>query len=47
CTEAGMFAIRAERTTVTQSDFVSAIDKVSADFQRPHHLPPTYGTMFA
>jgi len=47
CTEAGMFAIRAERTTVTQADFASAIDKVSADFQRPHHLPSSFGTMFA
>ncbi|MDD1634094.1 MAG: proteasome-activating nucleotidase [Methanomicrobiales archaeon] len=47
CTEAGMFAIRAERTTVTQADFVSAIEKVSADFQRPHHLPTSFGTMFA
>ena len=47
CTEAGMFAIRAERTTVTQADFVLAIEKVSADFQRPHHLPTSFGTMFA
>ncbi|MDD1657226.1 MAG: proteasome-activating nucleotidase [Methanomicrobiales archaeon] len=46
CTEAGMFAIRAERTTVTQADFVSAIEKVSTDFQR-HHLPTSFGAMFA
>ena len=46
CTEAGMFAIRAERTTVTLPDFLSAIAKVSIDFQR-HHLPTSFGAMFA
>ncbi|MBN2733309.1 MAG: proteasome-activating nucleotidase [Methanomicrobiaceae archaeon] len=31
CTEAGMFAIRSERETVTVADFVKAIDKVGID----------------
>jgi len=31
CTEAGMFAIRDERTTVTEADFRQAWDKVQAD----------------
>ena len=35
CTEAGMFAIRAERSSVFQSDFIKAIDKVSFDIS--HH----------
>ncbi len=35
CTEAGMFAIRAERSSIFQSDFIKAIDKVSFDIS--HH----------
>lgn len=35
CTEAGMFAIRAQRTKVYQSDFIKAIDKVTLDLS--HH----------
>jgi proteasome regulatory subunit len=31
CTEAGYFAIRNDRTTVTEADFIKAIDKVSED----------------
>ena len=46
CTEAGMFAIRADRDTVTHEHFIKAIEKVTLDFQR-HHLGPSYGAMFA
>ncbi|MDD1662890.1 MAG: proteasome-activating nucleotidase [Methanomicrobiales archaeon] len=46
CTEAGMFAIRADRTTVTQPDFMAAIEKVSTDFNK-HQLTTSYGAMFA
>ena len=28
CTEAGMFAIREERSTVTVNDFLDAVDKI-------------------
>jgi proteasome regulatory subunit len=46
CTEAGMFAIRSDRTTVTQQDFMAAIEKVSVDFSK-HQLTTSYGAMFA
>jgi proteasome regulatory subunit len=46
CTEAGMFAIRSDRTVVTQQDFMAAIEKVSIDFNK-HQLSTSYGAMFA
>jgi proteasome regulatory subunit len=46
CTEAGMFAIRADRNKVSQEDFLKAIDKVTLDFYR-HHLGSSFGAMFA
>ena len=35
CTEAGMFAIRARRKTVTEKDFLDAVNKVRS----PHSIP--------
>ncbi|MBN1195618.1 MAG: proteasome-activating nucleotidase [Methanomicrobiaceae archaeon] len=46
CTEAGMYAIREERDTVTHNDFIKAIRKVSLDFNR-HHLGTEDGAMYA
>ncbi|MCX6691947.1 MAG: proteasome-activating nucleotidase [Methanoregula sp.] len=46
CMEAGMFAIRKERTSITQQDFLSAIEKVAADFNR-NRLVDVEGAMFA
>ncbi|HDR73148.1 MAG TPA: AAA family ATPase [Methanoculleus sp.] len=46
CTEAGMYAIRADREVVTQDDFLRAIEKVGLDFNR-NHLGTTFGAMFA
>ncbi len=46
CMEAGMFAIRSEHETVTQDDFMKAIDKLSLDFDK-HHINTSYGAMFA
>ncbi len=46
CMEAGMFAIRMEHDTVTQDDFMKAIDKLAADFDK-HHINTSYGAMFA
>ncbi|MDI9646480.1 MAG: proteasome-activating nucleotidase [Archaeoglobales archaeon] len=43
CTEAGMFAIREERTSVTMLDFMKAIDKV---LRRSHPIPDLKGVMF-
>ncbi len=43
CTEAGMFAIREERTLVTMMDFIKAIDKV---LKRSSPLPDLKGVMF-
>ncbi len=43
CTEAGMFAIREERTKVTMMDFIKAIDKV---LKRSSPLPDLKGVMF-
>jgi proteasome regulatory subunit len=34
CMEAGMFAIRKERGSITQDDFLAAIAKVGLDFNR-------------
>jgi proteasome regulatory subunit len=34
CMEAGMFAIRKERPTITQEDFLAAITKIHLDFNR-------------
>ncbi|WRX30296.1 ATPase [Theobroma cacao] len=34
CTEAGMFAIRARRMTVTEKDFLDAINKVLKGYQK-------------
>jgi proteasome regulatory subunit len=34
CMEAGMFAIRKERPTIMQDDFIAAIAKVGLDFHR-------------
>ena len=46
CMEAGMFAIRKERTSITQKDFLSAIEKVALDFNR-NRLVDVEGAMFA
>jgi proteasome regulatory subunit len=46
CMEAGMFAIRGERTVVTNDDFGQALLKVMADFER-QPLKNTVGEMFA
>jgi proteasome regulatory subunit len=45
CMEAGMFAIRKERPTINQDDFLAAIEKVRLDFNRG--LPGGEGVMFA
>ena len=34
CTEAGMFAIRARRKTVTEKDFLEAVNKVIKGYQK-------------
>lgn len=34
CTEAGMFAIRARRKTVTEKDFLDAVNKVIKGYQK-------------
>jgi proteasome regulatory subunit len=45
CMEAGMFAIRKERPTITQEDFLAAIAKIRLDFNRgPGEVE---GAMFA
>jgi proteasome regulatory subunit len=46
CMEAGMFAIRKERASITHQDFLSAIEKVTTDFNR-HHMIDVEGAMFA
>ncbi len=45
CMEAGMYAIRNERTAITSEDFLQAIEKVRIDFSRTH--PDVEGRMFA
>jgi proteasome regulatory subunit len=45
CMEAGMFAIRNERPSIIQGDFLAAIEKVRLDFNRI--LPDVEGAMFA
>jgi len=48
CMEAGMFAIRDERSSVTMLDFEKAIRKISADFDRNKvSQMGSIGTMFA
>lgn len=34
CTEAGMYAIRARRKTVTEKDFLEAVNKVIKGYQK-------------
>lgn len=34
CTEAGMFSIRARRKTVTEKDFLDAVNKVIKGYQK-------------
>ncbi len=46
CMEADMLAIRSEHETVTQDDFMKAIDKLALDFDK-HHINSSYGAMFA
>jgi len=46
CMEAGMFAIRDERSQVSGEDFVRALHKVSSGFNR-QTLKNTFGEMFA
>ncbi|MGA2699266.1 MAG: proteasome-activating nucleotidase [Methanoregula sp.] len=45
CMEAGMYAIRNERASITRGDFLSAIEKVRLDFNRS--LSDVEGRMFA
>jgi proteasome regulatory subunit len=45
CMEAGMFAIRKERSTITEEDFLAAIAKIHLDFN--HSMGEVEGTMFA
>ena len=45
CMEAGMFAIRNERSAITREDFLAAIDKIRLDFNRG--VPDVEGRMFA
>jgi proteasome regulatory subunit len=46
CMEAGMFAIRKERASITHQDFLWAIEKVTSDFNR-HPAADVEGAMFA
>jgi proteasome regulatory subunit len=46
CMEAGMFAIRKEHDHISQEDFLDAVEKVAADFDRQRHIS-TFGAMFA
>ena len=41
CTEAGMYAIRARRKTVTEKDFLDAVTKVIKGYQK-FSATPTY-----
>ena len=45
CMEAGMFAIRKERPSITQGDFLAAIAKIRLDFH--HGTTDVEGAMFA
>jgi proteasome regulatory subunit len=45
CMEAGMFAIRQERSAISQEDFLSAITKIHVDFHRGSE--DVEGAMFA
>jgi proteasome regulatory subunit len=46
CMEAGMFAIRAERSKVTREDFLKAVEKLMIDYNK-HQFTPSFGTMYA
>jgi proteasome regulatory subunit len=46
CMEAGMYAIRAERSRVNREDFLKAIEKVTVDYHK-HQFTPSFGTMYA
>ncbi|MDD1671894.1 MAG: proteasome-activating nucleotidase [Methanomicrobiales archaeon] len=46
CMEAGMYAIRAERTQVNREDFLKAVEKVTVDYHK-HKFTPSFGTMYA
>ncbi len=46
CMEAGMFAIRAERSKVTREDFLKAVNKLTIDYNK-HQTTPSFGTMYA
>jgi len=46
CMEAGMFAIRQDHPSITQQDFLNAIEKVGLDYER-HRILSSYGAMFA
>jgi proteasome regulatory subunit len=41
-----MFAIRQDHSSITQDDFLNAIEKVGLDFER-HRIMSTFGAMFA
>lgn len=46
CTEAGMFAIRAERQKVIREDFLKAIEKIGVEYHK-HQSTSPYGAMYA
>jgi proteasome regulatory subunit len=46
CMEAGMFAIRAERSKVNREDFLKAVKKLTVDYNK-HQGTPTFGIMYA
>jgi len=47
CTEAGMFAIRSERSYVTSDDFIKAITKVASECAKTRYSRSSDGAMFA
>ena len=47
CTEAGMFAIRSERSYVTGDDFIKAITKVASECEKNRYTRLFDGAMFA
>jgi len=47
CTEAGMFAIRSERTSVTNDDFIKSIAKVASDNSKTRYNRSFNGAMYA
>jgi len=46
CMEAGMYAIRAERTRINRDDFLRALEKILVDYNK-HKITPSFGTMYA